>query len=874
MVNIDWLVKQFMTSKMVPEDACKNLLEGGFSEELVEQAYKEFLKATGNRRYLTPPPMLVEERQQKDEWYPGADSIPDARFWPALRSYLLHQKKWPAEAVNSIHEASDKIVAWLQSPWAARIDTRGLVVGYVQSGKTANFTAVIAKAADAGYRFFIVLSGTKKSLRSQTQQRLDRELISLNDDIWFSPTTQIYDFRPMGNNANFFLSDKKHDKVLCVVKKNTTVLRKLAEWLRTASPDVLRQCPFLIIDDEADEASPNTARNQASSTPEETERTAINRHLVNLLGLLPKAAYIGYTATPFANVLIDPRPNTDLYPGDFIVSLPKPDGHFGTEQIFGRARLLEDETDEEFEGIDMVRIIPQEEIPWLRPGRYDHDFVPEITSTLRDALHYFWLACAARMARGQNSEHSTMLIHTTQLIAVHNNTREQVESYRLELLRRILGAEREALYQAFEAQWREEQRRVPSSLMNQDPVSFAALRPYLVECIKRTLVVVDNSKSDFRLSYDEDPKIQIAIGGNTLSRGLTLEGLIVSFFVRAARAYDTLMQMGRWFGYRHEYEDLPRLWMTSELSSQFFDLATIEAEIRQDIENYAFGNVTPRQFGLRIRTHPDLNITARLKMQFAVEAQVSYDHRRVQTVLFNHQDYNWLYQNLAATVNLVQQLDVKGFQPKENQGHLVFYDVPVSFVRTYLNSYQFHPNDKVLSSNLLNDYIRDQNQYGLLEKWNIVIRGVTARDKSSRGMIGLAHLNVPLLERARRDTSSEHAHIGVLMSRGDIGADLPLSRDELKGESEDQLKERRRKLMPGTGLLIIYPISKNSEPGKGAQTKVKLNAVENVIGLGLVFPPAEGDSRGTQNYVTVDPSKLDRSGLEWVEEDEEEDEDA
>jgi len=577
MVNTEWLVKQFINLKMVPEDVRKYLLEGGFDEKLVDQAYEEFRKLTGNRKYLTPPPMLVEKRRQEDEWYPGADNIPDARFWPALRNYLIEHKKWSPAAVSSIHEASDKIVAWLQSPWAARINTRGLVIGYVQSGKTANFTAVIAKAADAGYRFFIVLSGTKKSLRRQTQQRLERELISLNDDTWFSPTT-MHDFRPIGN-VNFFLSDKKHDKVLCVVKKNTVILRKLAEWLRSASPEVLRQCPFLIIDDEADEASVNTARNQATSTPDEMDRTAINRHLVDLLRLLPKAAYVGYTATPFANVLVDPRSPEGIYPSDFIVSLPKPEDHFGTEQIFGRARLLEDDTEEEFAGIDMVRVIPQDEIHRLRPNRYEHDFVPDVTPSLRDALHYFWLVCAARKARGEHSEHSTMLIHTTQLIAVHNNTREQIEAYRTDLLRRMHGPGSSALLQVFEDQWLVEQQRVSPSTFGQVPVSFRSLLPHLIESIDQTLVVVDNSRSQFRLSYDDGARIQIAIGGNTLSRGLTLEGLLVSFFVRAARAYDTLLQMGRWFGYRPGYEDLPRIWMTHELKNQFYDLATVEADV-------------------------------------------------------------------------------------------------------------------------------------------------------------------------------------------------------------------------------------------------------------------------------------------------------
>ncbi len=866
-MNIEWLVKQFINSRLTPEDVRKNLLEGGFADELVDQAYAEFRKLTGSKKWLTPPPMLVGDRSDENNWYPGADTISDGKFWPSLKDHLLMVKQWTPEAVQSIHQASDRIVAWMQSPWAGSIKTRGLVVGYVQSGKTANFTAVIAKAADAGYRFFIVLSGTKKSLRSQTQQRLERELIQLNPDIWFSPTT-MHDFRPIGN-VNFFLSDKKHDKVLCVVKKNAAVLKKLIAWLKSASPDVLRLCPFLIIDDEADEASVNTARNQANSDPENADRTAINRHLVALLNMLPKAAYIGYTATPFANVLIDPRLG-DLYPGDFIVALPKPDGHFGTEKIFGRERLLQDETDEEFEGIDMVRIIPQEELPDLKPPTNDHSFAPVVTPSLRDALHYFWMASAARIARGQGSEHSTMLIHTTQLIAVHNNTLEQVDGYRKRLLRELQGPNSNAIFARLAEQWNDELKRVPPAEMGYAPVEFDQLQPHLVSIIGRTEVVADNYRSQYRLSYDGSAKIQIAIGGNTLSRGLTLEGLIVSFFVRAARAYDTLLQMGRWFGYRPGYADLPRLWMTAELEGHFFDLATIEEEIRQDIENYELMGITPRQFGVRIRTHPDLTITSVAKMQHAVNAQVSYDENHIQTVLFDHLNAEWLEQNIAAADSFVSRLAQQGHEPTVMNGHQIFYDVPASEVISFFNQYQFHTNNRALSSKLLIDYIHDQNTYDLLRSWNVVIRGVTTRDKKVRGSIKLGNLDVPLLERARRKFPDEYAHIGVLMSKGDIGADLRRGPHEMRGANDNQIKVMRQQDVPGVGLLVIYPISKDSEPGKGAKTKIPLGAVANVIGLGMVFPPAAGESRGAQSYITVDPDKLDRTDFE-LDEDEDDD---
>lgn len=865
--SLDPFVKHFVNSKLTPDDARKGLLEMGIPPEIVDQAYKEFLKLAGKRKYLSPPAMLVENKSRENAWYPGADEFPDARFWPVLRDYLSNEKGWDRQAVSSIHDASDKIVAWLESPWAARINTRGLVVGYVQSGKTANFTAVIAKAADAGYRFFIVLSGTKKSLRSQTQQRLERELVFLNDEVWFTPTS-VSDFRPLGNNANFFLSDKKHDKVLCVVKKNTAVLRKLIKWLKSASPEVLRRCPFLIIDDEADEASVNTASNQTKTK----ERSVINRHLVDLLKLLPKAAYVGYTATPFANVFIDPSPG-DLYPSDFIVTLPKPSNHFGTERIFGRDRLLDEETEEEFEGLDMVRLVPDDEILRLRsPKQNDHAFVPEITESLTDAIHYFWLACAARFARGQNDQHCTMLIHTTQLIAVHNKTREVVESYRRSVIRKLGGSNYNDFLQDLRRHWADEQERVPSREFGHKPVPFDELLPYFQQVVDQTLVVVDNSQSDFRLSYDEqEPRIQIAIGGNTLSRGLTLEGLLVSFFLRAAGAYDTLLQMGRWFGYRPGYEDLPRLWMTAELYTYFRDLATIEAEIRRDIEDYDRMGITPQEFGIRIRTHPDLNITAPLKMQHAVPAEVSYGEKGYeQTFMFDYKDRSALQRNIAAAGDLVSGLERSDCVLERERGHLIFRGVPVSSVVTFLRKYSFCSGHRALNSKLLIDYIKDQNDDDYLLEWNVVIRGVTARDSAERGTITLGSFEVLLLDRARRKFPEDHAHIGALMTQGDSGIDLKRDRRELRGLSDKSLRIIRQEDMPRTGLLIIYPISKDSIPHTG-KNKTSLDAVEHVIGLGIIFPKAVGDKRGAQSYMTVDPSKLQRVDFEL---DEEEDEDA
>src|SRR5690606_38108799 len=297
---------------------------------------------------------------------------------------------------------------------------------------------------------------------------------------------------------------------------------------------------------------------------------------------------------------------------------------------------LRDDTDEEFEGLDMVRIVPVEELDSLQPmTRNHHDFLPALTPSLENAVDYFWMAAAARWVRGQQNEHSTMLIHTTQYIHIHNTTQHLIERHRQDRLQMLNGSQRDRLIQQWRQQWEDEQSRLPHDQFTEQPVSFDALLPHLSEVVAQTHVVVDNYRSENRLNYEDGARLQIAIGCNTLSRGLTLEGLLVSFFVRAANAYDTLLQMRRWFGYRPNYADLPRIWMTEELRDYFYDLATIEAEVRQDIERYAELGMTPEQFGVRIRTHPSLAITARAKMQHAVQTRVSYENNNVQTVLFN-----------------------------------------------------------------------------------------------------------------------------------------------------------------------------------------------------------------------------------------------
>lgn len=843
-----------------PDDAARQLAQI-IGDEAAGIALSEFRKRTGRIRSLRDPGAIVDDALQS--WYIGPQD--GHKFWPAYEKHLRGmgwEKRMPG-SVASLDIASTKVVSFLSPPGAGSIRTRGLVLGYVQSGKTANFTAVIAKAADAGYRFFLVLSGINNALRRQTQERLDREIIALNPEEWVTITDSVHDFRAT-TNVNAFLGDRASVKILGVVKKNKFRLARLLDWLRSARPEVLRNCPVLIIDDEADQASPNSARDQE-------DRTAINRYLIEILETLPKAAYVGYTATPFANLLIDPAPEKDLYPRDFIVDLPRPDDYFGPERIFGRDPLDWEEPDAASDGLDMIRRVPDEEVPLLKPAnaRAREGFRPALTDSLRQAVRYFLLASAARRSRGQEKEHCSMLVHTSEYTSVHDGFKDPIENERSSLLRGLKAKDKDLL-NLLREQWEAEQVRVPPALVGRTPTSFDQLLPFLESALTDAEVILEHSRSATRLNYSEPGRLYIVVGGNVLSRGLTIEGLTVSFFIRSASAYDTLLQMGRWFGFRPGYEDLPRMWMTKELEDYFRHLAVVEREIRYDIDRYKNREITPLEFGVRIRTHPQLAVTSKLKMQHAVAAEMSFAGQAPQTLVFRHKDPDWLKSNIDATRRLVAAIRSRGITDERAGGrpHRIFRRVPVDDVLAFLADYRIDSSQVEMPSALLLSYIGAQNDKGRLKSWNVAIVG---RSDPKWGSIVLGHSDeVPLVNRAKYDRRTDGlADVKALMSALDPGADLAVPSESLRKLSRTELLLQRDELLPDIGLILLYPINKDSQPAPGTRDPKRqpLDAVDHVIGLALAFPNPKDNT--PQSYVTADLSQVPR---EVVEEEEDSDE--
>ena len=790
------------------------------------------------------PPIIAAGR---DDWYSGPGE--QDRFWQSLVA-SFREDGWSDLRVKSVDDASSTVVAHTPRPDRNKWTAKGLVVGYVQSGKTTNFVSVIAKAADVEYGLIIVLSGIHNGLRRQTQVRMDERLKDLNPDQWWTLTAESSDFR----NPPFTASAARgaNPTVRAVVKKNAAVLTRLIRWLDTSDGrSALQGVRVLVIDDEADQASVATGR--------------INPLIRRLLRLMPRCTYIGYTATPFANVFIDPNQD-DLYPDSFILNLPPPPkDYFGPEMIFGRDLVEGEDSGTAPDGHDMVRIIPDDDVGLLRPLGKDAEagFTPTMTDELETAVRWFWLATAARRARGDKG-HSTMLIHTSLKIDVHESYRAPLLYLRNHARHEIEARDGEAM-DRWRSLWEDESSRVPAEEFDRSQNSFDEVLAHLGDVVDTTRIVLDNYRSQDRLDYSGvEPVVAIAVGGNTLSRGLTLEGLVVSLFVRSATAYDTLLQMGRWFGYRTGYEDLPRIWMTSALHAAFRHLATVEHEMRQDIDRYQRENLTPRDVAVRIRTHPFLRITA--KMGAAQPTYISFAGRRLQTRYFYVDNQEWLDRNLDAARELIQEARRRGTHESRPSAEL-WRDVPVAAVRAFLSRYQVHPASPDLDPSLVLKYVDKQleNDPPSLVNWSVAL--VTGTESE----VDLGGPSTRTVVRSRlNDSDRTRADIKTLMSRQDRALDLDISAREAQAVGEAGLVQLRNAdpVYRDRGLLVIYPIDRTSEPldskttAGGTPARVPLNGRTTVIGMGVVFPgDAQQKNRVQATHVAVDLSDVEHEDL-------------
>jgi hypothetical protein len=788
-------------------------------------------------------------RRHSPQWYKGTG--PGHVHWPALRSYLINSKGFSEENVESIDRSSNEVVSLLADPARSEFSYRGLVVGYVQSGKTANMTAVIAKAVDAGYNFVVVLAGLTNVLRLQTQRRLEADLTARHRYKWNLLTSDddAGDFR-LQANRQFPIPSHDHLQ-FAVLKKNVAPLRQFLMTLERTSPQAKDRMRVLVIDDECDQASVNSAG-------KDYDATAINEKIRILLSRLKTVTYVGYTATPFANVLINPYPDgsdrpDDLYPQDFITSLPKPEGYFGTEELFGRPPVDADNPAPEEEGYDVINFVPDEDIPRLQPARAKDTaaFEPSIPGSLEDAMLYFLACCAARRMRSQAGKHMSMLIHTSARVKIHDRVAERIKAWVAEN-RDDLSSGKGKLAERMSSLWASEQDRLAGSPLAQDRISIEQIIARLPDVLDALEVPVENGFSDDRIDYSGDPRTYIVVGGTVLARGLTIEGLMVSYFLRTSNQYDTLLQMGRWFGFRPGYKDLPRIWTTPDLMTAFRGLAGVEGEIRQDIAEYAARKVTPLDFAVRIRQLPGMAITAASKMKAARVCDISYSGRHVQTIRFQHRDAAVVEANWRAADGLITRAAAEN--GVTTLGDRSIFRSSLDAVVQFLRAYRFHPEHRELGEEFLLKYI--QGQSTPLAEWNV---GIIQSGKASRSERSLGPVReLGLVTRARLDAPpADTADIKALMSLSDVLYDCP-SHPEGSAQTWEQLKVHRKGQVGHVPLLLLYPVDARSEPRKnGAKgARIALDAVSDLIGVGIVFP---GSSEGGGEFVSVnlDPISVD-----------------
>jgi hypothetical protein len=813
-------------------------------ETLMKQVVADLRREVEERIRKIKDPYILS--RMGGNWYDEARHT--GIHWPALSTFLEQRKSWGVEVVGSVSLSSAKIVSKLGNPADSEFDTRGLVVGYVQSGKTANMTAVIARAVDAGYNLVVVLTGLTDKLRHQTQVRLESDLVERNPANWqlLTSPNKYHDDASMesgdyrGRGARKFSKPGPDVALLAVMKKHPKRLQLLADDLRNSPPAVQNTLRMLVIDDEADQASPNAGK-------EDWNPTITNRRIRELLRTLPTVSYVGYTATPFANVLINPFPVDvktedeqsleDLYPRDFIIALPKPDGYFGTEQIFGR-----DSADAE-DGMDIIREVEPEEARCLSGG--DTPIKLKDIPSLREALRWFVIVVAARLARGQEG-HASMLVHVSHKIDAHEEVRKLVEP-EIEYLSRSF--EDPSLIEELRNIWNREVDAVDPELFGNQPLAFEDVLAEFPRTIARLQIAVENSRSEDRLDYEGEPIAVIAIGGNILSRGLTLDGLAVTYFARRPRQYDTLLQMGRWFGYREGYEDLVRLWMPERVRENFRQLAMVEYELREEIAEYAQRNARPIDFAVRIRTLPGLQVTARNKMRHASLARIDYRGLHLQTIRFDRLDRERLAGNWSAGSRLVE---AAGITPGNLVGECGLENI-VKFFRDY----SVHPSHRDLSSDWIERYIMTNSDQ--LQNWTVGV--VQPGGDAAVAEIPMGMFKPKVMRRSRLKGTDEHlADIKALMSRADVLLDVPA--DQLPTESGwrnwswSRMKKWREDQIGARPMLLLYPIDRISEPtGKSGRhgLRVPLDAVHDVLGVGLVFPlfgvkPGSSPTR----YIQVD----------------------
>lgn len=810
-------------------------------------------------------------------WLPEQKDVIEWRFWDRYERHLTNSVGLPRAVVDNLASVTDDILGRLEAPTrAGSWDRRGLVAGQVQSGKTGNYTGLIAKALDSGYKLVVVLAGVHNSLRSQTQYRIDEGILGFDTRTTLlsnsatskigvgklvGPFLHVNSFTSSSDTGDFKLNVAKNlgvvvggnDPIVLVVKKNSSILNNLYQWATNLKKETdpatgrstVRDVPLLVIDDEADHASVDTNGPKRGQSEEDVDPTRINGLIRKFLDTFAQSAYVAYTATPFANIFINPvaehdEAGLDLFPRSFIVNLPASSEYTGPVQVFGLAANEAQGTDER-PPLPITRQIWDHE-DWM-PDGHKKDHVPEgMPESLRDAILSFFISVAVRRLRGHVGKHHSMLVHVTRFKDVQRCVRDAVTDEVDDVRHRLKMGEGEnpTLRARFDNLWAEDYVTTHSSMSKADLApsligelpSSEEVWALLVDVVDDTIIHLVNGDSSDALQYVDHPDgmTVIAIGGDKLSRGLTLEGLTVSYYLRASRMYDTLMQMGRWFGYRHGYLDLCRLYTPAQLQGWYARITAAADELQSDFDAMAVAGRTPMDFGLRVQQHPDgLMVTSPTKLRHATALSISYAGTMPETVVYpvSERRRNW-----EAFEKLVSQLPGK---PTAAAGLTRWNDVPAAEVIDFIESYRGDPSAPKTNSKALIEYIQSRLKDDELVTWTVAVATPMASADDTTPRIGVdrlpadARVTVRSALKGSRDKRSIRRVVSPLHALVDLDPTSAEWADALADTVaawEQSTRPNKSKTAPSVpsglsarrirpvdrGLLLVYPLQIISDP--------------------------------------------------------------
>lgn len=666
-----------------------------------------------------------EEQKNRDtSWWTRETKIKTNLYhWNRYKQYV--SGSLPYQVVKTIDDDTDVVMNNLVNPLSEdKFSIYGMVVGHVQSGKTGNYTALISKAADAGYKFIVVIAGGLNNLRNQTQERINESFIGRdNGDVVgvgnfastekkqtpVSLTNKLFDFNKRdATKAKQSLDlDMGERPFIIVIKKNTSTLSNVISWLKSHYQEEIKDHAMLLIDDESDYASINTK--------DENNPTSINKKIRALLNLFRKSAYVAYTATPYANIFIDYKAQQeefgkDLFPEDFIYALKAPTNYFGAEKIFldpDKKHLVKIEDHEDY-----------------IPAKHKKDLkLFELPESLNDAVRTFIINVAIRRLRRQEDKHNSMMIHATRYTDVHHEIYLLVSKYVEELKKNI---------DAFGSDLGlSENNKEIETLKKTFNNHYLSKIEYLWEDVLGSITEIINTIEIREVHKDrvielEYPKKYplnvIVVGGTSLARGYTLEGLSVSYFLRTTIFYDTLMQMGRWFGYRPNYEDLCKVYMTESMFDNFSVIIEATLDLMEELKKMSSMNLTPRDFGLAVQQHPDsgLQVTARNKLK---QTKDIYFEMKLDGHL---KETSWISSNpedIQNNIDLLKNtIKVLHSYPTDSTTKNLWKNIDQKVVIEFLDNYKYYmeQDEFGLQSRMPVNFVKRYAQ-DIVTKWDIAL---------------------------------------------------------------------------------------------------------------------------------------------------------